>query len=201
MSLTEWLINIAIHLIDKAGYLGISLGLIADSCGLPLPSEAILGLSGSLARTGRFDLLIVIIIGSVAQTAGAYLAYQIGYYGGEPFVRRYGKYVLISHHDLDKAKAWFDKHGEAAILGSRLLPIIRTYISFPAGVAGMKQSRFLRDSLLGSTIWSIILASAGFALGNQWRKFYNILHWLDYVIVVTVVVFIIRFIYKKLTKN
>lgn len=201
MSITSWLVETAIRLIEVSGYLGIFIGLVLDSCGLPIPSEVILTLSGSLARIGHFNLPLIIILGTFAQLLGAYLAYLIGYFGGQPLVRRYGKYVLLSGHDLDKAEAWFKKHGTRAIIISRIIPIIRTYIGFPAGTFKMSQRKFLVDTLIGSALWSIILTGFGYTLGDKWRRSYELLHLLDYVVIAVLVYFILRFVYKKVIKN
>src|SRR3989304_8974928 len=103
MGLTSWLIESSIYLIEKGGYLGIFFGLVIDSAGIPIPSEAILGLSGSLVKAGTFNFGLLIILGTIAQTIGAYLSYLVGRHGGEPLVRKYGKFLLISSHDLDQA--------------------------------------------------------------------------------------------------
>ena len=198
MSLSQWLIETAIHLIETGGYAGMAFALILDSCGIPIPSEVVLALSGSIARTtGEFNIFVVIIVGAVAQTIGALAAYTIGKYGGEPFVKKYGKYVLISAHDYDKTKLWFKKHGPKAIFISRLLPVIRTFSGFPAGTFGMDIKRFTIDTFAGSLLWSIIFASLGYAVGDSWRKYIDKLHYLDYIMLVVVIIFVIRYVYKK----
>src|SRR3990167_1433785 len=142
MGITEWLLETGTFMIEKGGYLGAFIALALDSCGIPIPSEAVLALSGSVAKTGEFNLIVVIIIGTVAQTFGAWLAYLIGKYGGEPIVKKYGKYLLISAHDYDKAHAWFEKRGDKAIFISRLIPVIRTFSGFPAGTFEMNITKF-----------------------------------------------------------
>lgn len=201
MSVTEWLLNTGIQLIDKAGYAGACVALILDSCGIPIPSEAVLALAGASARTGRFNLLVVIVLGTLAQTVGAVIAYLIGRYGGEPLIRRYGRYVLISTHDFERAKAWFEKHGERAIFISRLIPVIRTYISFPAGIFEMRLSRFVRDVLAGSLLWSILFASLGYAVGESWQRYTNYFHYLDYIVLLVVLIWLFRYIYRKVRPN
>lgn len=197
MGLTSWLLNFAISLIERIGYIGVFIILVLDNCGLPIPSEAVLALSGSVARSGQFNLLAIIAIGAIAQTLGTYLAYLIGHFGGEPVIKRYGKYVLISHHDYLKAHAWFEKRGERMILVSRLIPVIRTYVGFVAGTFNMDKRKFLIDSFIGSLIWTILWTGLGFALGNAWRNYYEYMHYLDYVVIAGVLFFAGRFVYRK----
>lgn len=197
MSITEILLNFGINLIDKVGYVGFMLALLFDSCGIPIPSEAILALGGAAARSGRFNLIIIIILGTAAQTLGALLAYIIGKYGGEPLIKKYGKYVLISAHDYDRALAWFERRGQRAIFVSRLIPVIRTYIGFAAGTFQMKPARFARDTAAGSLLWSLIFAGLGYAVGQRWRHYVSWLHWVDYIVLMVVVVLVIRYIYRK----
>lgn len=197
MGLTSWLLNFAISLIERIGYIGVFIILVLDNCGLPIPSEAVLALSGSVARSGQFNLLAIIAIGTIAQTLGTYLAYLIGHFGGEPVIKRYGKYVLISHHDYLKAHAWFEKRGERMILVSRLIPVIRTYVGFVAGTFNMDKRKFLIDSFIGSLIWTILWTGLGFALGNAWRNYYEYMHYLDYVVIAGVLFFAGRFVYRK----
>ena len=197
MGLTESLLNLGVHLIESGGYAGMALALVLDSCGFQIPSEAVLALAGASARIGHFNLYAVIILGALAQTAGALLAYGIGRYGGEPLIKRYGKYVLVSAHDYDKAKAWFEKRGDRAVFISRLIPVIRTFSGFPAGTFEMPLMRFTRDTLAGSLLWSILFTGLGYAVGEQWHKYTAALHFLDYIVVAVVLGVVIRYIYRK----
>ncbi len=197
MGITAWLLEFALTLIDKIGYLGLIFILIVDNAGVPIPSEATLALAGSLARTGRFNIVLVIIIGAVAQTIGTYLAYLIGKYGGGPLVKKYGKYVLISAHDYEKAEAWFEKRGQGAILLSRVTPVIRTFAGFAAGTFEMNRWLFLRDSFIGSLAWTILFVMIGYGLGDSWRHYYNYLHYVDYIVIAVLVVLLVRYILNK----
>jgi len=202
LNLTANLLEFAISFIDRIGYLGITFILIIDNCGVPIPSEAVLALAGSQARVGKFNFWIVIMLGAFAQTVGAYLAYMIGKYGGGPLVKKYGKYLLISAHDYEKAEKWFEKRGGKAIFISRLTPVIRTFISFPAGTFGMDLKTFLRDTFTGSLLWSIIFVTLGYIFGESWRDYYEYLHYIDYIVIVAVLVVVGRYAYRKLnTKN
>ena len=197
MGISAWLLDAAVHLINQAGYLGISFILIIDNAGVPIPSEAILGLSGVASSAGRYNLIILVILGIVMQTLGASLAFVIGYLGGGPFVKRYGKYLLISAHDYEKTQAWFAKRGARAIFISRLTPVVRTFMGFVAGAAEMNFGSFLVQSLFGSAVWTIIWLALGYVLGDSWHRFYEYAHYVDYVVIVTVVVLLGRFIWQR----
>ena len=139
--LIEWLIEVlgrfVIATISTFGYTGIVITMAIESACIPLPSEIIMPFSGYLVSTGQFSLLGVTLAGAIGNVLGSLVAYYVGVWGGRPFVERYGRYVLISQHDVDLADRWFAKHGEAAVLIGRLLPVVRTFISLPAGIARM----------------------------------------------------------------
>src|SRR5437870_9326450 len=156
--------------ISTLGYAGIVLLMAIESACIPLPSEIIMPFSGYLVYTGRFNLWLVGIAGAFGCVVGSLIAYWIGMYGGRPLIEKYGRYVLISHHDLDLADRWFARYGEAIVFTSRLLPVIRTFIAFPAGVAKMNLTRFVAYTFLGSLPWCLALAYAGQKLGEQWDK-------------------------------
>lgn len=158
---------VATGLIASLGYGGLAVGLVVDSAGVPIPSEVLLPLSGALVRQGRFSLAAVIAVATIAQTAGAGLAYWIGAKGGVPLVQRYGRYVLFSERELAHTQKWFASHGTQAAFWGRCLPGIRTYIGYPAGIARMNFGRFIAASIAGSLGWSTILTLAGYYLSNQ----------------------------------
>lgn len=189
------------NLIEKVGYIGVAFILVVDNAGIPIPSEATLALAGSLARIGKFNIIIIIIIGALAQTIGTYIAYLIGKYGGGPLVKKYGKYLLISSHDYDKAEKWFEIRGQSAILLSRITPVIRTFAGFAAGTFKMNQSIFLRDSFIGSLLWTVVFVLVGYSLGDSWRHYYEYMHYVDYIVIVILLILIVRYIYKKLKKR
>ncbi|MFO0955761.1 MAG: DedA family protein [Candidatus Saccharibacteria bacterium] len=201
MNLSAQLIEYAIAIIDRIGYLGVSLILIADNAGLPIPSEAVLALSGAAAKAGTMNILVVIILGVVMQTIGSSLAYYIGYIGGGPLVKKYGKYLLISAHDYEKTHTWFEKNGPKAIFISRIVPVVRTFMGFVAGTAQMPFPSFLWQTFLGTIVWTFIWVGFGFVVGDAWRQYYSMLHYLDYVIILAVLVLVGRFIYRKLERR
>jgi len=181
----ELLSGLIIATISTLGYAGLILLMAIESACIPLPSEVIMPFSGYLVYTGRFNLWAVGVAGAVGCVVGSLVAYWIGIYGGRPLIERYGRYVLLSRHDLDLAERWFARYGEAIVFISRLLPVIRTFIAFPAGVARMNLTRFVVYTFLGSFPWCLGLAYIGEKLGEQWNKNDTLKSWFhrfDFVI-------------------
>ena len=132
--------------------------------------------SGFLVYQGHFNLFLVAFFGAGGCLLGATAAYLIGYYGGRPLIEKYGKYILISHHDLDRAENWFEKYGNVTVFFSRFVPIVRTYISFPAGVSQMPIWKFWIYTVVGDFLWSLGLAYIGFRAGERWEFLKNYFH-------------------------
>src|SRR5215475_4660279 len=153
--------------ISALGYSGVVLLMAIESACIPLPSEIIMPFSGYLVSRGELNLWWVGIAGAVGCVLGSLVAYWVGMYGGRPFIEKYGKYILLSRHDLDLADRWFAKYGEVIVFTARLLPAIRTFIAFPAGVARMNIPRFIIYTFAGSLPWCIGLAYVGKKLGEQ----------------------------------
>lgn len=156
--------------ISKLGYFGVVILMAIESACIPLPSEIIMPFSGYLVLKGQFNLYFIGFYGALGCLLGSILAYFVGLYGGRPLIEKYGRYILISHKDLEKADLWFKKYGDLTVFFSRLLPVIRTYISFPAGVAKMKFGRFCLYTFLGSLPWTLGLAYLGLKLGERWES-------------------------------
>ena len=185
--------------ISTLGYAGIVLLMAIESACIPLPSEIIMPFSGYLVYTGRFNLWLVGIAGAVGCVAGSMVAYWVGMYGGRPLIEKYGRYILISHHDLDLADRWFTKYGEAIVFIARLLPVIRTFIAFPAGVARMNIPRFIIYTFAGSLPWCLGLAYVGQLLGEQWDKNPTLKSWFhrfDFVIGIAIVLAVTWWIWR-----
>src|SRR6266404_5942042 len=168
--LIELLSVFIVATIARLGYAGVVLLMAIESACIPLPSEIIMPFSGYLVYTGRFNLWAVGVAGAFGCVVGSLVAYWVGMYGGRPLIEKYGRYILISHHDLDLADRWFGRYGEAIVFTSRLLPVIRTFIAFPAGVAKMNLTRFIVYTFAGSLPWCLGLAYVGQKLGEQWDK-------------------------------
>lgn len=164
-----WLVQFITHVISSGGYAGIAALLTLNSGGIPIPSEVILPFSGYLVYLGRFTLLLVALAGTVGCNVGSAIAYWIGARGGRPLVMRYGKWVLMSQHDVDGMSWFFDRYGSIAILVGRMLPVVQTFVAFPAGIAKMPRLRFHIYTTVGSFIWYICLAWIGMKLGQAWN--------------------------------
>ena len=185
--------------ISAMGYWGIILLMAIESACIPLPSEIIMPFSGYLVSKGELNLWWVSIAGAFGCVVGSIVAYYVGMYGGRPFIEKYGRYILLSRHDLDLADRWFAKYGEVIVFVSRLLPAIRTFIAFPAGVAKMNMTRFIIYTFAGSLPWCLGLAYVGQLLGEQWDKDERLKTWFhrfDFVIGIVAVLFIAWWIWR-----
>ena len=185
--------------ISALGYGGVVLLMAIESACIPLPSEIIMPFSGYLVSTGELNLWGVAIAGAVGCVLGSLVAYWVGMYGGRPFIEKYGRYILLSRHDLDIADRWFAKYGEVIVFVSRLLPAIRTFIAFPAGVARMNLTRFVIYTFAGSLPWCLALAYVGQKLGEQWDKDPRLKMWFhrfDFLIGIVGVLFVAWWIWR-----
>ncbi|MCL5009008.1 MAG: DedA family protein [Patescibacteria group bacterium] len=190
-----------IHTISAFGYLGVAALMGIESACIPLPSEIIAPFAGFLASTGRFSLWGVAVAGGVGSMLGSWLTYEIGRWGGRPFVEKYGKYILISRHDLDIADKFFEKYGHLSTFIGRMLPVVRTFISLPAGIARVKLVPFLLYSFIGSVIWTYILAFFGMKLGENWGALRNQLHGFDTAIIGLILLFGIYWVYRHIKNS
>src|SRR6266516_508619 len=160
------------------GYLAVFVLMVLESACIPVPSEVTMLFGGALANDafltslghqgGHLNFVVVALVGTIGNLVGSWIAWGVGYRGGRPLIERWGRYVLLREHELDRAEAWFAEHGEAAVFVSRLLPVVRTFISLPAGVAEMPVGRFVAYTVAGCLPWTFALAGAGYALGSRW---------------------------------
>ncbi len=164
------LASFVIKVISESGYFGITVLMALESACIPIPSEVIMPFSGYLVFEGRFIFWQVVLWGGIGNLIGSWIAYFIGYYGGRPLIEKYGCYLFISPHDLSRADKWFERYGQKAAFLSRLLPVVRTFISLPAGISRMEFKRFSLYTLVGSLMWSFFLTYAGMILGRNWQK-------------------------------
>jgi len=194
-------------LYGAVGYLGVLIAMAIESAMIPLPSELILPYAGFLVSDqsqlepltrGPWGFWLVVIAATLGNTIGSLIGYAIGAWGGRPFLERYGKYLLIRPHEIEMAEHFFAKYGSATAFFSRLLPIVRTFISFPAGVARMPLGRFIAYSTAGAFLWSILLVFAGTVLGKNWVDIRHALQPFDLLIAVGVVAAIVLFIWWRL---
>lgn len=195
------------HLYGAVGYVGVAVAMGIESAMIPLPSELVLPYAGFLISDPtqlepitrvRWDFWIVVIVATLGNTVGSLIGYAIGAWGGRPFLERWGRYLLIRPHELAIADRFFQKYGPATAFFSRLLPIVRTFISFPAGVARMPLAKFIVYSTLGAIPWSIVLVWAGIQLGGNWVEIRHALQPFDLAIAVVAVLLIALFIWWRL---
>jgi len=159
------------------GYLAVFLLTVAESACIPIPSELTLGIGGALAsgavlgpKHPHLNLALVIVVGAAGSVVGSFVAYAVGRTGGRAFVDRFGKYLLLTHKDLDRAEAWFARRGDSAVLFGRVVPVVRTFISLPAGLAEMRLVPFGVFTAVGVTVWVGVLSGIGYALGGSYHS-------------------------------
>lgn len=187
-----------ISVISAGGYAGVVLLMAIESACIPLPSEVIMPFSGYLVYIGRFNLFWVATAGAIGCNLGSLVAYYIGYYGGRPLVEKYGSYIFLSEKELHWADRFFEKWGDWAVFVSRLLPVVRTFIALPAGIAKMNQIRFHIFTFVGSWPWCFMLAWIGMRLGEQWDTDPRLKAWFhrfDAVILAVIVIGAIWFVW------
>ncbi|MDD3225802.1 MAG: DedA family protein [Clostridium sp.] len=200
--MVESIINILIFILGKLGYLGTFLGMMFESACIPIPSEIILPFGGYLSYSGNLNVIVVIIVATIGGTVGSIIAYSIGAKGGRPLVFKYADKLHLSKEKIDKSDDVFNKYGDKIIFISRLLPIIRTFISLPAGIAKMNFAKFVTYTVLGSALWSAVLVYLGFLMGKNWEVIRSYYHYLDIAVLVAIVVFVLYKIFtRKKSKN
>jgi membrane protein DedA with SNARE-associated domain len=180
--------NFIIHTISTLGYAGVGLLMALQTVAVPIPSEVILPFAGFLASTGRFNIWLIALVGGLGSCLGSSIAYYIGYKGGRSLIVKFGKYILISHHDLNMTEKFFAKFGSIAIFIGQLLPIVRSFIAFAAGLAEEVFWKFLLFTFLGSFLWSLLLAYIGQKLGQNWSSLHNQFHNLDLLIILIIII-------------
>jgi membrane protein DedA with SNARE-associated domain len=180
------------HFITTYGYLAVFLLMLAESACVPIPSELIMPLGGALAAGAvpghHLSLALVIVAGVAGNVAGSYLAWAVGRWGGQAALHRWGSRIWLREHEIETANRWFVRHGPRAVLVGRLLPVVRTFISLPAGLAGMRPLRFGVYTAIGCVPWIGALAGAGFAIGASWQKIPNAFHAISYAAAAIVII-------------
>ncbi|HEV2383593.1 MAG TPA: DedA family protein [Terriglobia bacterium] len=187
--------GLIISVISSTGYVGIGLLMAIESACIPLPSEVIMPFSGYLVFAGRFKLVWVAVAGALGCNLGSAVAYYVGALGGRPLAEKYGRFVLVSRRDLDRADDWFARYGNATVFFARLLPVIRTFIALPAGVARMNFWQFNLYTFAGSLPWCLVLAYAGLRLGARWEILRDYFHRFDAAIGIALLAGAIWFVY------
>ena len=202
LGIETWFLDIITNVYDAIGWPGVVFLMAIESAAIPFPSELIMPLAGWLLIEAKGEsawmLGLAAFYGALGNLLGSWVAYWISYKGGRPLLKKYGRYVLLTQHDVDRAEEWFQKYGELAVFGSRLLPVVRTFISVPAGIARMNIWKFSFYTFIGSYPWSLGLAYGGYKLGENWEDLRQVMRPFDYPIAGIIAVLIVWFIYRRI---
>src|SRR3989344_156314 len=191
-----YLSSFALSVIDKTGYAGVFILSLLESAGIPIPSEVVVPFSGFLAVSGRFSFWFIVFVTTLGNFAGAIILYFIAKSGGRWILEKYGRYIFIHKRDLDLGDEWFSKHGVRAVFFGRLMPVVRTFISIPAGVCKMNFYRFSLYTLLGSLPWNFALALVGYKAGKNWDLLHRYFQKFDIVIIAVIVTIVVWYIVR-----
>jgi membrane protein DedA with SNARE-associated domain len=204
MGITQWIANTAVAFIAATSYPGVFLLMVLESMVFPIPSEAVMPFAGFLIVTGQFTFTGVIIASTLGSIVGSLASYAMGYYGGKPFIEKFGKFLLLDTHDLEITERFFAKHGELTIFVSRFIPVIRHLISIPAGLGKMNLLKFSVYTILGAGLWNAFLTYVGFKLKSNWTEVMKYSHTIDIVVVAVLGLAFLYYAYKvyiNLTKK
>jgi membrane protein DedA with SNARE-associated domain len=204
MGITQWIANTAVAFISATSYPGIFLLMALESMVFPVPSEAVMPFAGFLIVDGQFTFTGVIIASTLGSIVGSLVSYAMGFYGGKPFIKRFGKFLLLDVHDLELTEKFFAKRGELTIFIARFVPVIRHLISIPAGLGKMKLGKFIIYTTLGAGLWNSFLAYVGFKLKENWAEVMKYSHTIDIVVVAILGFAFLYYAYKiylNLTKK
>lgn len=200
--MVEHLSAYIIHLISQSGYLAVFLLMTLESALLPIPSEVTMPFAGFLAQGGHLNFWLVVFLGAFGNLVGSLIAYAIGFYLEEgvilELIKKYGKLILVTEHEYNRAVKWFGKYGSPIAFFSRLLPVVRTFISLPAGLSEMNVWKFSFYTFAGSFIWSAFLTWMGYFLGTKWNSWEPYFKKFQYAIIVIIVIGILWYINHKL---
>lgn len=199
-----FLVQFITHVIDVGGYAGVAALMGIESACIPLPSEIIMPFAGYVVFLGHLNLFLVATAGAVGCNLGSAVSYWIGAKGGRPLVERYGSWVLMNRHDLDRMTRFFEHYGAIAVLLGRLLPVVRTFIAFPAGIARMSQVRFHIYTFVGSWPWCFVLAYVGMKLGEKWHtdpRFEQVFHRFHLGVELAVLAALVWFVWSHVNRR
>ncbi|MEA2405390.1 MAG: hypothetical protein QOE08_2037 [Thermoleophilaceae bacterium] len=196
-SITDSIVQMAVDVVKDLGLWGVFVLMVLESACIPVPSEATMLFAGFNVSDGQYTLFAAVAVGSVANLVGSWIAYAIGYYGRVDVLEKHGRKVGIRMHHLQVADRWFERHGDATVFFARMLPIVRTFISLPAGVARMPFWRFSAFTLLGCIPWVFLLTFIGKQAGDNWTKWKDSLHYVDYAVAAAIVAGLIYLIVRS----
>ena len=194
MVIVEFISNWIIGFISDFGYLGIFFLMLIESANIPMPSEVTMPFAGYLVYQGQFSFLGITLAGTLGNLAGSILSYYLGDALGRPILLQYGKYFLIPRKKFEQAENWFKKYGHEAVFIGRLLPVVRTFISLPAGIAEMDMKKFVIYTFIGSLIWSAFLAYLGIWLGPNWNSIIAFFEKIEIAVIIAFVIFVIWYV-------
>ena len=180
--------DVFLQFIDGWGYYAVAILMALENACIPIPSELILGFAGYMIYAGRMTFTMAMVAGMVGGMAGSYFAYYVGHYGGRPFVDRYGKYFFVKKSHVDIAQEWFDKYGIKAVFFSRMLPVVRTFISLPAGFAHVDMKKFFFYAFIGSLPWTALILFIGMMLGEGWKVMMEVGHEISLAVAAAIVI-------------
>jgi membrane protein DedA with SNARE-associated domain len=192
-SITDPVVNLAVDVVRELGLAGVFLLMLGESACLPIPSEATMLFAGFNVAEGEYSLFLATFIGVAANVVGSWVAYGVGYFGRVDLIEKHGHKVLIKPHHLKTADRWFERHGDATVFFSRMLPIVRTFISLPAGVAKMPFWRFTVLTTIGCIPWVFALVFIGKQAGDRWESWKDNLHYIDYAVVAAILIGLVWF--------
>jgi membrane protein DedA with SNARE-associated domain len=196
LSITQSVVDWVTATIGDHGAPAVFLLMVLESACIPVPSEVIMLFAGFLVSQDQLGLVVAILAGTLGNVVGSWIAWGIGYTGGRRFIDRYGRYVHVTPHRMDMADRWFQQHGNAVVFWSRMLPIVRTFISLPAGVARMPFGRFTLYTFLGALPWCTLLTLIGVKVGENWETWEGRLKYIDYLVAVILVAIVVRLYLK-----
>ena len=196
-SLTDPIVEVAVDVVAELGLLGIFVLMTLESACIPVPSEATMLFAGFNVSRGEYSLFAATMVGSVANLVGSWLAYWMGWIGRVDILEKHGKKLHIKKSHLEWADRWFERHGDATVFFTRMLPIVRTFICLPAGVAKMPFWRFSVLTLLGCVPWVLMLTLIGKAAGDNWEDWKDSLHYVDYAVAAAIVIGVVYLIVRR----
>lgn len=194
--------DVFLQFIDAWGYYAVAILMAMENACIPIPSELILGFAGYMIYAGRMTFTMAMVAGMVGGMAGSYFAYYVGHYGGRPFVDKYGKYFFVKKSHVDIAQEWFDKYGIKAVFFSRMLPVVRTFISLPAGFAHVDMRQFFFYTFIGSLPWTALILFIGMMLGEGWKVMMEVGHEISLAVAaILVIICIVLYVQYKRKKK
>jgi membrane protein DedA with SNARE-associated domain len=191
------IVTFCTNLIGNWGLPAVFVLMLLESACIPIPSEAIMPFAGFAVSQGHMSLFGIVVAGVAGNLCGSWISYAVGFYGGKPFVEHYGRYVLLRPHHLALAERWFARYGPLTVFFGRMIPIVRTFISLPAGFGRMPFWKFTLYTVLGCVPWVLMLGYLGERLGANWEKIRPLLHYLDYAVVAGIVVLVVWVIMRR----